>query len=120
MDHDLVDVSMTSIFLAKIASDGIFFLFLRNLIAVFSCIQHALSTAKKIYACETIQVALAHRAVSKALLVLQQFDTEKYYLHACEALRIAKNSLSDEHPMLYLFLHTSGKILKRVRMGYNG
>ena len=79
---------------------------------MFSCIQHALSTAKKIYACETIQVALAHRAVSKALLVLQQFDTEKYYLHACEALRIAKNSLSDEHPMLYLFLHTSGKILK--------
>ena len=79
---------------------------------MFNCIQHALSTAKKIYACETIQVALAHRAVSKALLVLQQFDTEKYYLHACEALRIAKNSLSDEHPMLYLFLHTSGKKVK--------
>ena len=83
---------------------------LRNLSELFLLFfQHALSTAKKIYACESIQVALAHRAVSKALLVLQKFDTDKYYLHACEALRIANKILPEDHTMLYLFLHTSGR-----------
>ncbi|XP_053395005.1 amyloid protein-binding protein 2-like isoform X3 [Mercenaria mercenaria] len=80
-----------------------------------SCLQLAmfsLSTAKKIYCCDTIELAFAHRAVSKALMVLQKFDTEKYFYHSFEALRIAKKILTEDHPMLYLFLHTSASALQ--------
>ena len=41
-------------------------------------------------------------------MVLQKFDTEKYLFHAREGLRIAGRILTEDHPMLYLFLHTSG------------
>ena len=71
--------------------------------------QHALDTAVVVYGCETIPVALAHRALAKALLVLQKFDNMDYHHHATEALRMARSILPDKHPMLHLFLHTSGK-----------
>ncbi|KAL3868968.1 hypothetical protein ACJMK2_041713 [Sinanodonta woodiana] len=71
-----------------------------------------LETAKKIYACETLQLAFAHRALSKAHLVLQKFDDEKYFFHAKEALRIARTCLTESHPLLYLFLHTSASALQ--------
>lgn len=80
-----------------------------------SCLQLAmfcLSTAKKTYCCDTIELAFAHRAASKALMVLQKFDTEKYFYHSYEALRIAKRILTEDHPMLYLFLHTSASALQ--------
>ncbi|XP_052277538.1 uncharacterized protein LOC127876389 isoform X2 [Dreissena polymorpha] len=73
---------------------------------------YTLSTAKKIYCCDTIELAFAHRAASKALMVCQRFDTEKYYYHAYEGLRIARRILTEDHPMLYLFLHTSASALQ--------
>ncbi|KAL4236094.1 hypothetical protein ACF0H5_004480 [Mactra antiquata] len=73
---------------------------------------YALSTAMKIYCCDTIELALSHRAVSKALMVLQKVDTEKYFYRSCDALRIAEKILTKNHPMLYLFLHTSASALQ--------
>lgn len=70
--------------------------------------QHALETARIVYGCNTIQIALAHRALAKALLVVQKFDNEDYHFHSTEALRMARGLLPDKHPMLHLFLHTSG------------
>ncbi|XP_052776013.1 uncharacterized protein LOC128213938 isoform X2 [Mya arenaria] len=80
--------------------------------AGLSLAMYTLSTAKKIYCCDTIELALAHRATSKALMVVQKFDTEKYFYHAYEGLRIAKRILTEDHPMLYLFLHTSASALQ--------
>lgn len=77
----------------------------------FSLIQYTLETAQKIYGCDTIQVALAHRALSKAMLAVQTFDDLAYYIHATEGVKIARSILPENHPMLYLFLHTSGKFL---------
>ena len=53
-------------------------------------------------------VAQAHRAVCKAMLVMQKFDDLNYSYHANEGLRVARICLHDSHPMLYLFLHTAG------------
>ena len=68
--------------------------------------QKALELSQKIYGCETVQQALAHRAVSKALMVVQQFDSSEHYQHAMEAIRIARSLLPDGHPMLNIFLQT--------------
>lgn len=57
-----------------------------------------------------IDVALAHRAVSKALLAVQDFEDMAYFHHASEALRIARAQLPDQyHGMMAMFLHSSGK-----------
>ncbi|KAL5017202.1 hypothetical protein ScPMuIL_006791 [Solemya velum] len=73
----------------------------------------ALETAKKIYVCDTIQVALAHRAVSKVYLTNQDFDKgQQSTQYATEALRIAQSCLPENHVMLYLFLHTSACALQ--------
>lgn len=80
-----------------------------------ACLQialYTLTTAKKIYYCDTVELALAHRAVCKSLMVLQQLDTDKYIYHSDEGLRIAKRNLPEGHPMLYLFLHTSASVLQ--------
>ncbi|CAG2217003.1 unnamed protein product [Mytilus edulis] len=74
--------------------------------------KHTLDTAKIVYGCETIQLALAHRALAKALLVVQKFDNMDYHYHATEALRMARGLLPDKHPMLHLFLHTSASALQ--------
>ncbi|OWF36041.1 amyloid protein-binding protein 2-like [Mizuhopecten yessoensis] len=74
--------------------------------------QHALEVAQKIYGCDMIMTALAHRAVCKALLVLQKFDDFNYDNHANEGLRKARILLRDNHPMLYLFLHTAATALQ--------
>ncbi|XP_041359088.1 amyloid protein-binding protein 2-like [Gigantopelta aegis] len=66
----------------------------------------ALELSQKIYGHETLQQALAHRAVSKALMVVQQFDSSEHYQHAMEAIRIARSLLPQSHPMLGIFLHT--------------
>jgi len=55
-----------------------------------------------------VLVAQAHRAVCKAMLVMQKFDDLNYSIHASVALRMARILLHDSHPMLYLFLHTAG------------
>ncbi|KAJ8305717.1 hypothetical protein KUTeg_016262 [Tegillarca granosa] len=74
--------------------------------------KYTLETAKKIYGCDTIQVALAHRALCKAMLAVQTFDNLAYYLHATEGLKLARALLPENHPMLYLFLHTSATALQ--------
>lgn len=72
--------------------------------------QYTLRTAQKTYGCEMIDVALAHRAVSKALLAVQDFEDMAYFHHASEALRIAQAQLPDQyHGMMAMFLHSSGK-----------
>ncbi|XP_069127253.1 LOW QUALITY PROTEIN: amyloid protein-binding protein 2-like [Argopecten irradians] len=73
---------------------------------------HALAVAHKIYGCDMIMTALAHRAVCKAMLVLQKFDEFNYNEHANEGLRKARILLRDNHPMLYLFLHTAATSLQ--------
>ncbi|XP_060082100.1 amyloid protein-binding protein 2-like [Ylistrum balloti] len=73
---------------------------------------HALEVAHKIYGCDMIMTALAHRAVCKAMLVLQKFDDFNYDEHANEGLRKARILLRDNHPMLYLFLHTAATALQ--------
>lgn len=75
--------------------------------------KYTLRTAQKTYGCEMIDVALAHRAVSKALLVVQDFEDMAYFHHASEALRIARAQLPDQyHGMMAMFLHSSASALQ--------
>ncbi|KAK3090311.1 hypothetical protein FSP39_010840 [Pinctada imbricata] len=80
--------------------------------ATLDIAKHTLETAKLTYGCEVLQVALAHRAVCKALLVLQNFDDQRYHYHATESLKMARKLLPPQHPMMYLFLHTSASALQ--------
>ena len=80
-----------------------------QVVKILLYLQYTLEMAKQTYGCNVIEVALAHRAVCKALLVLQNFEEHKYHYHATEALKMARSILPSQHPMLYLFLHTSGK-----------
>ncbi|ESO92616.1 hypothetical protein LOTGIDRAFT_162532 [Lottia gigantea] len=65
-----------------------------------------LQLAWKLYGCECLQVALAHRALSKALMLLHRFDNDDYYEHAMEGIRIARIVFGNQHSILHLFLHT--------------
>ncbi|XP_067661147.1 uncharacterized protein [Haliotis asinina] len=74
--------------------------------------KECLTVAMRIYSCETIQMALAHRAVSRALMVTQKFDTDDFYNHSMEAVRIARSQLPQGHPMLHMFLCTFASALQ--------
>lgn len=65
--------------------------------------------AEKTYGCESIQLALAHREMSKALMFSQKIDEDDYYSHAIEAVRIARSLIGQGDPQLHLFLHTLGE-----------
>ncbi|XP_071118973.1 uncharacterized protein [Haliotis cracherodii] len=74
--------------------------------------KECLTIAMRIYSCETIQIALAHRAVSRALMATQRFDTDDFYFHSMEAIRIARSQLPQGHPMLQMFLITFASALQ--------
>ncbi|XP_059177600.1 uncharacterized protein LOC131956962 isoform X2 [Physella acuta] len=74
--------------------------------------QDVLEAAWKTYGCECLHVALGHRAYSQALMCRHQFDTEDYYTHAIEAVRIARSVLGQHSPQLHLFLHTLASALQ--------
>ncbi|XP_025109218.1 amyloid protein-binding protein 2-like isoform X2 [Pomacea canaliculata] len=60
---------------------------------------------RKTYKCETLHLAQAHRVLSKAIMAQQDFyNSNSFYHHAMEAIRIARSLLSPGHPMLHPFL----------------
>ncbi|CAG5126432.1 unnamed protein product [Candidula unifasciata] len=65
-----------------------------------------LDAAEKTYGCESLQVAQAHCCVSRALMCMQMVDTDDYYTHAMEAVRISRLNLGQHSPLLHSFLHT--------------
>ncbi|KAK6179290.1 hypothetical protein SNE40_011684 [Patella caerulea] len=71
-----------------------------------------LDVALGMYGCPCLQVAYAHRAVSKALMVLHKFDSDDYYNHSMEAVRIVRGIFPTQHPILYAFLHTFASALQ--------
>ncbi|GFN93233.1 amyloid protein-binding protein 2 [Plakobranchus ocellatus] len=71
-----------------------------------------LEVAEKTYGCESIQVASAHRALSKAYMCMHKLDTDDYYSHAIEAVRIARAVLGQHSPCLHLYLHTLASALQ--------
>uniref|UniRef100_A0A2C9LM96 CARD domain-containing protein n=1 Tax=Biomphalaria glabrata TaxID=6526 RepID=A0A2C9LM96_BIOGL len=71
-----------------------------------------LEVAEKTYGCESIQLALAHREMSKALMFSQKIDEDDYYSHAIEAVRIARSLIGQGDPQLHLFLHTLATALQ--------
>uniref|UniRef100_A0A0B7A282 CARD domain-containing protein n=1 Tax=Arion vulgaris TaxID=1028688 RepID=A0A0B7A282_9EUPU len=71
-----------------------------------------LDAAEKTYGCESIQVAQAHRAISKALMCMHMLDTDDYYTHALEAVRISQAVLDQHSPLLHYFLYTFANALQ--------
>ncbi|XP_005092160.2 uncharacterized protein LOC101850538 [Aplysia californica] len=71
-----------------------------------------LDAAEKTYGCESLQVAYAHRAISKARMCMHMMDTDDYYRHAVEAVRIARACLGQRVPQLHVFLHTMASALQ--------
>ncbi|XP_070194684.1 amyloid protein-binding protein 2-like isoform X2 [Littorina saxatilis] len=64
-----------------------------------------LETTEKVYNCETLHLATAHRTLSKALMAVQGYRVnDDYYTHAMEAVRIARGQLPDGHALLHPFL----------------
>ena len=74
-------------------------------------IKELLDASLKTYGCESIQVAYAHQAISKARMSMHMMDNEYYYTHALEAVRIARSCLGQKSPRLHTFLHTMGKLM---------
>ncbi|GFR66122.1 amyloid protein-binding protein 2 [Elysia marginata] len=71
-----------------------------------------LYAAKQTYGCESIQVASAHRALSKALMCTHKMETDDYYTHAMDAVRIARAVLGQHAPRLHVYLHTLASALQ--------
>ncbi|KAH9509736.1 hypothetical protein Btru_044378 [Bulinus truncatus] len=71
--------------------------------------QELLEVAEKTYGCESIQLALAHREMSRALMSKHKTEDDDYYMHAIEAVRIARSILGQGGPQLHIFLHTLGE-----------
>ncbi|XP_076463205.1 uncharacterized protein LOC143295408 isoform X2 [Babylonia areolata] len=64
-----------------------------------------LKTAELTYGCDTLQLAMAHRTLSKALMAQQSYGVDgSYYDHAMEAVRIARSQLPERHPLLHPYL----------------
>lgn len=64
-----------------------------------------LERTEKIYNCETLHLASAHRTLSKALMAVQAYHTDdSYYNHAIEAVCIARRLLPDGHALLHPYL----------------
>ena len=55
------------------------------------------------------QVALAHQALAKALIVSKQFDREEYLDHALKAYRSAIDVIPGGNARLALFSYTLGR-----------
>ncbi|CAL1545014.1 unnamed protein product [Lymnaea stagnalis] len=71
-----------------------------------------LDVAERTYGCESIHVALAHRAISRSLMCMHKLDTEDYYTHAIEAVRIARSLLGQSGKQLHIFLDTLASALQ--------
>ena len=57
-------------------------------------------------------MAFAHRAISKARMCMHMMDTDDYYTHALEGVRIARVCLGQKSPQLHMFLHTVGEYIE--------
>ena len=74
------------------------------------CVQDLVETTEKVYNCETVHLATAHRTLSKALMAQQGYLTDdSYYHHAMEAIRIARSQLSEGHALLHPYLTNFGE-----------
>ena len=63
-----------------------------------------------VYNCDTLQLASAHRTVSKALMSQQNYRVDDaYYNHAMEAVRIARSLLPEGHALLHPYLTNFGE-----------
>lgn len=73
------------------------------------CDKELVELTRKTYKCETLHLAQAHRVLSKAIMAQQDFhNSNSFYHHAMEAIRIARSLLSPGHPMLHPFLSNFG------------
>ena len=66
-------------------------------------IQYTLKHAKTVYGYDSIEVADANRALSKALIINKSFDDEAYYTCAQKAFKIAKEIFSPNSPKLIVY-----------------